>query len=370
MKIAIFSQRWITGGKEAFIVNMLEKIDLNNLEVVIVTSYKETSFFDKQLENINISIVELLDKKYNFFKRNLFIRKKLNLFLKKNHFDKIIFNIDNGWDLNLLKIAKKNNVKKVVAHSHNSDVSYDKFRFIKLFAHTVGKTFYSSAPTEYWACSNKAARFIFNNRHNEKRHFDIIKNGIETDKYIFSEIDRKEIRKKLNISESQILVGTVGRLSEQKNPDFIINIAKHFHSNINYKFIFIGEGEMIKSLKQKASQYGIENNIIFFGKSNNVASMMSAMDIFLLPSKFEGLPITLIEAQTNGLPILVSNRVTKEVKISDNIKFLPIEDEILWCKEIEKISLNYNRKMYMQKIREAGYDINTTSKKYLRLILE
>lgn len=368
MKIAIFSQRWITGGKEAFIVNMLKNVDLIDNEVIIVTSYKETSFFDDQLKKLNISVISLIDKKQNVFKRNILLRKQLKVFLSNNYFDKIIFNIDNGWDLNLVNIAKKKGVKSVIAHSHNSDVSHDKFRVIKLLAHRLGKSLYSSSPTDYWACSNKAANFVFNSKIIDQ--VSIIKNGIDTNKFIFSSLKREEIRRELGVSVDEVLIGTVGRLSEQKNPSFILEIAKNLRLNSQYKFIFVGEGELRTYLQHKALQYGIENNIIFYGNSKDVASMMSAMDIFLLPSKFEGLPITLIEAQTNGLPILVSDKVTDEVMIADNVKFISLDDELLWCEEIKKLKLNEQRTKYINNIRDSGYDIHMTSREYFDLLVK
>ena len=174
--------------------------------------------------------------------------------------------------------------------------------------------------------------------------------------------------------ENNFVIGNVGRLHFQKNQTFILDIFKEFLKKCNNaKLVLVGEGKDEIKLKQKASLLGIENKCLFVGKQNNVEQWLSAFDIFLFPSLFEGLPISLLEAQANGIPILTSSNISKEVKINDNCIYYSLkESSINWANKLIYIKENLKRNSYENLFKFFdlyGFDIKIEVKKVEKILM-
>ncbi|MCC8150501.1 MAG: glycosyltransferase [Lachnospiraceae bacterium] len=212
-----------------------------------------------------------------------------------------------------------------------------------------------------FACSDLAGKWLYGKRREEKTYY-ILKNAINVDEFKFDKKKREKIRAELNIN-CKFTMGTVGRLTPQKNPYCILEIAKEFCAiHPNSVFLWVGKGELEGDIKSKAVDMGIGDNIIFTGVRADIPSLLSAMDVFVFPSLWEGLPVSVIEAQASGLPCLISDTITDEVCVSPLIKPLSIENNVQeWVNEIEKIEETPYRMDVSEMIRNAGYAIKDSA---------
>lgn len=230
----------------------------------------------------------------------------------------------------VLKTAKKYGVGTRIIHSHNSRGADGLIKKIRNYVLNRQGIFYAN---EYFACSESAGKYLYGKRNLNK--VTIIPNAISLEKFRYDQECRKSIRDQWNISEKTLVLGHVGRFSEQKNHRFLIEIGKRLkEKELAFRLLFLGDGELKEQIRAQAKQAGVENNLIFAGVVSNPKEYMDAMDLFLLPSLYEGLPCVCVEAQANGLPCLISANVTKEVELSDYVQFLDISDADQWCRKI------------------------------------
>lgn len=255
--------------------------------------------------------------------------------------------------------AKLAGCKVRIAHSHNTTCDY-------LRLHKLLQIPFNISYNVGFACGDEAGKWLFKNKK-----FTVINNGIDLSKYKFDLDTRLRIRKKLHILEDEILLGHVGLFNYQKNHEFLIKLLrKLLDKKKNYKLICIGDGENKKEVEKLATEYGLKNQIIFTGESSNVVEYLQAMDLFVLPSRYEGLPYVLIEAQAVGLYCLVSENVDRKVNISKNVEFQSIDNVLLWEKKIitNAICQDLNLRMKLSEdahrsIKKYGYDINMNAKR-------
>lgn len=212
------------------------------------------------------------------------------------------------------------------------------------------------------ACGKKAAISLWGHCSGVK----IINNAINVDDFKYNEYFRSELRKELLISESTTVIGTVGRMCYQKNSEFIIDIFYEYKKlNVNSKLLFIGEGENEESVKKRVEKYNLNSDVIFFGRRNDVNKLMNIMDCFLLPSRYEGLPIVAIEAQCNGLSCFVSDSVTSEICLSNNVNMISISKSAsYWAENIfDFLKQNiFNRELGEKIVIDAGYEIQSQTR--------
>lgn len=259
------------------------------------------------------------------------------------------------------ELCKAKGVKKVIVHAHSSGIdTFDEAkRAFELQLHEcVKKEFSVEMATDFWACSEMAADFLFKGQI-PKEQIKLMPNAIEIDKYVYNEEMRNELRKNLGLEDS-FVIGHVGRFVYQKNHDFLIDVFEETVKKLpTAKLLLLGEGELCEEIRKKVRKLGLDDKVIFMGKKNDVQLWYQVMDVFLLPSRFEGLPIALIEAQAAGLPCIGSDSISKEVKVTKNVCFLPFA-KMKWVEQI----LNYVNKgrSDIQGLREAGYDIKSQIK--------
>lgn len=258
------------------------------------------------------------------------------------------------------RIAK---CKVRIAHSHNTTCSH---QLVDKFLRPIFNKTYTVA----FACGQDAGKWLFNNHK-----FTIIPNGRDIKKYEFNPNNRINYRNKLNIPSNALVVGHVGRFNIQKNHEYLIRIFEElFKNNKNCYLVLVGTGNTAEKIKNQVKNSFVRNNVIFTGVIDNVEDYLSAFDVMLLPSLFEGLPTVVIEWQIAGLPCLVSDLVTTECAITKLVKFMSItESPSIWAREIESISLKDREKNKLSlfcSIRTAGYDIELCAERLRKIYID
>ena len=231
--------------------------------------------------------------------------KEWDDFFKKNaHRYDIVWSNQNGLThLEFLKLAKKYGIEKRIVHGHCATA--DKFyRFI----HPVNRFFVGKYATDYWACGTEALNHFYHGQ--ERKKALVIHNAIEVEKFLYDQEMQAQLRKEYQIPENCLVIGQVSRLYEkQKNQSFCVKVFSEIvKKEPNSRLVFIGRGDTA-FLENVAKEYGVVDKVIFTGLTTNVGKMLNLLDVFFFPSHFEGLPIVLIEAQANGLPVVTANHL-------------------------------------------------------------
>lgn len=269
------------------------------------------------------------------------------------------------------QIALDCKIPKIIVHSHSTkvDVQDDAQRIDAEKIHNIRKAeFNISLATDFCACSKDAADWLFGEQI-PRECIKILNNAIDVDRFIYDDDIRNRYRKELGI-EDCFVIGHVGRMAYQKNHEFLLDIFADAEKKIpNARLLLIGDGPLKDDIVKQAEILGITDKIIFAGHRNDVNNIMQAMDVFCLPSRFEGLGIVLVEALSAGLKCIASDVVPREIDISDNISFLPF-DKKKWSDMIVDFSKGYSRLDMYNIITEAGYNIKYQIKEVEKLYLE
>ena len=371
IKILYFVDRMLKGGIQALVVDISKYIDKEHfqLDFLLLDDGKKYELEDT-LKSFGCNVYKLKDiwikTPVDYIK---YYKKMKNFFETKGKEYDIVHMHSSSKNFLFLYFAKRNGIKVRIAHSHNTDFQTN--NIIKVFSGNIMKKFLIKNATHFMACSKDAGNWLFG----EKVEVYVFNNSICVENYLYNEVARNEIRKKYKVKEDEIICGNVGRIAEQKNQEFLIEIFKDIcQKDKKYKLLLVGDdnNELAEKLKDKVKKYKLEKNVIFAGFQSKAYEFFNAMDIFLFPSIFEGLGIVLIEAQTNGLNCIVSDKIPKEAMITNNITDIPLNNKEEWIKQIfltKKI-----RKDTLKNIQNAGYDmkkkINELENYYKRIIKE
>jgi glycosyltransferase involved in cell wall biosynthesis len=332
------------GGLENLIMNILRNIDKEKYEVHFLYHYTSEYFFDREIGNLG-GIIHKCSFRED---KNLFKYVKfLNEFFNKNSFD-VVHSHMLSTSFFTLKYARKYGCKVLINHAHNSTTEKTLKGIIKRIM--ISKA--SKYANVYLACSKEAGEFAYPNKN-----YIIINNCIDLEKFKYSEENRIKIRKKLNIKDSDIVFGNIGRLNIQKNQIFLIEAFSKIKLS-NAKLMIIGFGELKEEIEKKINELNIKNKVILL---ENVQTELyySAMDCFVLTSKFEGFPLTAVEAQANGCPCIFSSNITDKVKINPNVQFLNIDNVEEWTNKFNDF---YDERISNISNSLREYDINNLMK--------
>lgn len=344
------------GGAENFIMNVYRNINREIFQFDFCMAKKESGFFDNEIRTLGGRIFRLDSiTKIGLSK----FRAQFGKILEENAYDVVHCHMS-AWCWVFLPVARKKKVSIRIAHSHISHVTLKTYKGIinNLMALYVRNT-HSKYANVLLACSKEAANWLYG----KKEQVTIVKNGIDTEKFRYDKEERCRIRAQLGVASDEILLGHVGRFTPQKNHGFLIEVFRIYHKNNDKsKLLLIGNGILQNEIRQKVRNYGLESAVIFAGNLENVCDYMSAIDMFLFPSLYEGLGIVLIEAQCSGLKCIISDSIPSEVDITELIIRSSIQvPPIIWAERIQEAA-GYVRKSHDRQLREAGYDIQSTVK--------
>lgn len=352
----------VANGVATTIMNQYDELIANGCKVDFMQFMEFDSPYIERITNNN-------GKVFNIPKNNTAL-KKMSKILKEKKYDIVHINQVNAQTVQLAMVARFYHVSNVIFHSHNTKIPGGIKRAIlekccnfvyRIFADTL------------LACSEPAGKDSFGNRE-----FLILKNSIDVKKFKFDKQKRKEIRESLGISESTFVVGTVCRYAKQKNPILMINIVDELSKlGRDVKFLWVGsapseDDPMYIEMKEEVEKKCISDKMIWVGSKSDVYNWYSAMDVFLMPSLWEGLGITYIEAQANSLPTFASDVVPKETKVTELIKYYPLNlDANVWAVLINDYPVrNGEPANYINDIRNAGYDLEMANSDLLEIYQE
>lgn len=351
------------GGQEKFIQNLIENIDHSNLIIDVLTPYYcENDAFVQTVKNGGGTCYEL---KLPFLpgKSRHSLMTPIYEFLKRNYYDAV--HVHSGSTSVLAygaKAARRAGIKNIVVHSHVTGITSLKQKMVRF---VMGNVVAMNA-TSFLACSYEAGVAKYPDRI-VKNKFKVINNGVNIDKYQYDRMKRNLIRNKYNINDNEYVIGHVGRFSEQKNHEYLISLFDEVHKQIsNSRLLLVGDGELKQEIVLNVKKMGLEDSVVFAGNVDNAEDYYQAMDVFVLPSKWEGLPFVIVEAQAAGLPCLVSACTPEAACMSSGMKRLSLEDFTSWIDECIGMR-DTDREDNSEKIRLAGYDIRVTAKQIRNL---
>lgn len=356
VRVCCFCERWESGGIESFLHNVLLHMDLSKLEVDIVAARIDESVFTRPLENHGVRFYQLSGE----------IRSPANGqafsdLLKRRNYDVVYLNIFQGLSFRYGYLAKKAGVPMRIAHSHGAGLRNSPGKGLKLCLHRLGRGLWRDSITDFWACSRKAAEFLFS----KGREYRWIPNGIEAERFRFQPEFREIERHKLGLTENTFLVGSVGRLSEEKNHRFLLKVFYEIKKmRRNSVLLIVGTGRLEEQLRMQSRELGVEEDVIFYGVSPRVERLLWAMDIFIFPSCMEGLGIAGVEAQAAGLPILCSEHIPQEALVTDRVTQLSLSiGARTWAEAALNASVPPDRRAAVGEVSAAGYDVEAVAER-------
>lgn len=333
------------GGIENLVMNYYRNIDKENIKFDFVNPYNKPLAFEEEFIKMGGVIYRIPD----FHKSPLKYKKELSAIIK--NYETIHIHMLSAANLIPLKLAKKYGIKKIIVHSHNTKAK-GKWRTI---LHNINYRKIKRMANICYACSDEAGKWMYG----KDVKYNVLKNAIPIDKYKFSQEKRIRIRKELGIGVNENIYGNVGRLNIQKNQLFLVKIFKELLKKQKNSYLcIVGEGELREDIISLSKEMKIQNRVLLLGNRTDINCIYSAFDSMIFPSIFEGLPISLVEAQANGLKCYVSrDNVPDEVKILDSLEFISLKKT---ANEWADIIFNNDNKRdidAVRKLQKLNYDI-------------
>lgn len=359
MKILeIFGEPISSGGQESFVNSVILNLPENKFQIDLFTPYFcDNQEYKKNVENKGGKLYEgHLDFRPGKSRSNIVdpIVKQL----KSVKYDVVHVHSGSISVLTLAaKCAKKNGVEKVIVHSH---CGIEKITLKNILLRNIMSLSLNKYADIFCACSKTAGEAKFTKKIVENK-LHIINNGVDFKVFNHSKKENERIRKIIGADKDTFVVGHVGRFSYQKNHDFLLEIFNEIRKRkSNCILLLIGDGELKKEIIGKTRELGLSDSVHFAGNVNNVNEYMQAMDVFVLPSRFEGLPIVGVEAQASGIETFVSTNVSRELMLTKHIHYLNLDDPQSWSDAILGFS-DYSHYDSRKELQEKGYDIHLTA---------
>ena len=306
------------GGSQAFVMEMYRKTDREKVQFDFVTFPDEKGGHYQEILQLGGRVFEC--PRYKGTQHFAFC-KWWDSFLREHPEYRIVHGHVRSCASIYMPIAKKRGCV-TIAHSHSTSNGKGISALIKAIL---------QRPIRYvadylFSCSDKAGKWLFGEKAMHQANYRMIPNAVDCERFSFHEQTRLRIRRNLEISEDTFVVGHVGRFHEAKNHEFLIEVFKEIvQVHPNSKLLLIGDGELRHNIEQLCIECGIQEKVIFAGMQSDVASFYQAMDVFVFPSLWEGLPVGVVEAQSSGLPCLISETITKDVQLTDLVVYESLE---------------------------------------------
>lgn len=328
IRVAQVLNRMDSGGVEAVVMNYYRHIDRKQVQFDFYFAKDSVFPQREELEKMGAGIYPIpsYTKVFSYHRVLHHAFKRGNYQIVHAHLSTMsVFPLFAAW---------RAGIPVRICHNHSTaHWGEGKKTLLKYLLRPFAKVF----ATDYFACGEKAGRWMYGNRCFERGHVHVMPNAIDTKKFAYDEEAKRCLRAELGIPQDAFVLGHVGRFMYQKNHAFLLRVFQRLLSSRQDAWLLlIGEGERMKLIRSEVEKMGIEGKVRFTGTRSDVAKLYSAMDVFCLPSFYEGLPVVALEAQANGLPCLFSDRMTKEVVLTPGARQLSIENPEPWVKAVQE----------------------------------
>ena len=362
IRVAHIIGKWLGGGVEAVVMNYYRHIDHSKIQFDFICDEDSVNIPYEEIEKLGGKVI-LIPPYQKIFK----YQKDLRKVLKDGEY-KIVHSHINTLSVFPLYAAKRVGVPVRIAHSHSTT---NKKEWKKNLLKQILRPFSKKYATDYMCCSELAGRWLFGDKAYDEGKVYLLNNAIDLDKFKYDEKIRNNKRKELGINEDTLVIGHIGRFVAQKNHTFLIDIFNEIHKkNKNSLLMLVGQGPLMNKIQEKVNNLGLKDSVIFLGQRSDVNELYQAMDVFILPSLYEGLGMVLIEAQCAGVLCVASTEVPKCAKITNCLQFVNLKNK----EKYVNVSLNekMERKNQIKKARRYGYDIKVEAikleNKYIEMV--
>ena len=334
------------GGFENFIMNIYRKMDRSKIQFDFIVHKKKDNAYDDEIESLGGRLFYVTRKGKNPIKNFLEIRKVI----KENKESIVCRHSDSAFTVVDLLAARLGGAKKVIMHSHSTTTGNVKI-------HKFFRAWMGVVPTHRFACSKAAGKWMFGNLD-----YTFVPNAIDTSQYLYHADIRESMRKEWNVEDKNVY-GHVGNFVYAKNHLFLLDVFKQITLKDEKAILFlIGEGELREEIEAKIQELGLKDKVVLTGRRKDVINFLQMFDLFFFPSVYEGLPVSMVEAQCSGLKCLISDSITEEIMLTDCVKRKSLQDSVVsWADTaMEMLEEGKEKQRYSrnEEIIVAGYGID------------
>lgn len=350
-----------SGGAETFLMKLYRALDKTQYQLDFCINVPEHCFYEDEILALGGRIYRIPSKSENL---SVFCAQLSDL-VRSKHYRYVLRITSNAAGFLDLQLAKKAGATRCIARSSNSN---DEDSLKSAVAHRLGRFFWQSSVDVMLAPSDLAAQYTFGKRAYQSGAVSILHNGIDLNIYRFDPQARAEIRRSFDIGEHVHVFGHIGRFMLQKNHDFLLDIfAECLKRAPDSVLLLVGKGELEGQVREKATSLDLSDRILFAGVRSDVPALLSAMDCFVFPSLYEGMPNTVIEAQATGLPCVISNRITHEADLTGLVQYLPLGNAEKWA-DAALSCIGAERTDTRETFIRQQYDIESVTQQFIQLV--
>ncbi|OFD36886.1 glycosyltransferase family 1 protein [Bacillus mycoides] len=349
------------GGAETFLMKLYRALDKTKYQMDFYCMSLEKGYYEEEIKELGGKVYYAVPKSQNWIKAFLTLKNVV----KENKYECVMRVSQHSLATFDLIAAKMGGAKTLVQRSSNSNAASKIGRIL----HDLFKWLPMIIPNVKIAPSSEAAEYTFGKNCVKDGKATLVRNAIPLNAFLFKQEKRNEIRKELNL-DNKFVVGHVGRFDTQKNHGYLIDVFSEIvKRNTNSILVLTGKGSLENDIRKKVEMMGLTEKVILTGVRSDVPDIMMAMDVFIFPSLYEGMPNTVIEAQGTGLPCIISDTITRESDITGNVTYLSINDSAeSWAENAVSYLKGYERKNVQKEFVEKGYDITSESEQLMRMI--
>lgn len=352
------------GGAETFLMKLYRNLNRQEYQMDFCINVFEHCFYEDEILSLGGKIFRIPARTKHFFQHN----KQLTDIVRNYHYERVLVVSSNATCFLDLKICQQSGVKIRAVRSSNSKCSDS---MIGKIVHNYGVKHWSKYANLKIAPSDLAALFLFGKDAVDKNDVLFLRNALDLNTYCFKPEGREKIRRELNIGKDTVVFGHVGRFYEQKNHDFLVEIFSEIvKRQKNSVLLLVGSGALEEDIRKKVDMLRIKDKVFFVGTRKDIPDLLSAMDVFVFPSFFEGMPNTVIEAQSTGLNCIISDTITREANITGNVIYLSLNETKEKWAEMALDLLAKPRMNIKNDLIENGYDITTCARIFEKAIFK
>lgn len=350
------------GGVEAVIMNYYEHIDRTKVQFDFIVHNDNKIDITQKVEAMGGKVYKVTP----YYKNPIAFMWDIYKVIKRHHYLIVHSNMNTLSAFSLFAAWAAGAPVRILHNHSTSSPGETKRNIMKFMLRPFARLF----ANHYLACSRLAGEWMYGRKMMDSGKVTIVNNAIDLKKYAFNPQKRNLLRKELGLAD-EFVIGHVGRFMFQKNHEFLIDVfAEAYKKNPHMALLLVGDGPLRPAMEEKVRKLGLTDHVKFLGLRNNVQDFYHVMDILVLPSHYEGLPVVGVEAQANGLPCLFSTKVTKEAHLTHLAQFWDLEKgDSKWAKEIISIKCERNKKAE-EELRQAGFEIDKEAEKLVKFYIE